>query len=39
MLANGAELAQQMDGLERWLRQGNTWWRWLRSKIAPNKND
>ena len=39
MLANGVELAQQMDGLERWLRQDNTWWHWLRSKIAPNKND
>ena len=39
MLANGVELAQHMDGLERWLRQDNTWWRWLRSKIAPNKHD
>ena len=27
MLANGVELAQHMDGLERWLRQDNTWWR------------
>ena len=36
---NSDVLAAQMDALERWLRQDNTWWRWLRSKIAPSRED
>ena len=39
MLGDGIAVAQQMDALERWLRQDNTWWRWLRSKIAPGRSD
>jgi len=39
MLGDGPAVAAQMDGLERWLRQDNTWWRWLRSKIAPSSED
>lgn len=39
MLGDGLAVAAQMDGLERWLRQDNTWWRWLRSKIAPSRED
>lgn len=39
LLGDSAELAQKMDTLERWLRQDNTWWRWLRSTIAPTRDD
>lgn len=37
MLENGDDLAQRMDGLERWVRADKTWGNWLRSVIAPNK--
>ena len=39
MLADGAELAIQMDGLERWMRAENRWLRWFRALIAPSKQD
>lgn len=39
MLGDGVAIAEQMDALERWLRQDNSWWRWLRSKIAPSRLD
>ena len=39
MRGDGIAVAKQMDALERWLRQDNTWWRWFRSKIAPRRED
>jgi UDP-3-O-[3-hydroxymyristoyl] glucosamine N-acyltransferase len=39
MLKDGLAVAQKMDALERWLRQDNTWWRWLRSWVAPRRSD
>jgi hypothetical protein len=39
MLANGPELAIQMDGLERWMRADNTWLKWFQALIAPTKKD
>ena len=39
MLGNGIAVTKQMDTLERWPRQNNTWWRWFRSKIVPRPED
>jgi acetyltransferase-like isoleucine patch superfamily enzyme len=39
MLEDGVNLALQMDGLERWMRQNNTWLRWLRALLAPSNKD
>ncbi|MFQ3347707.1 MAG: acetyltransferase-like isoleucine patch superfamily enzyme, partial [Candidatus Azotimanducaceae bacterium] len=39
MLADGPELAIQMDGLERWMRQDNTWLKWFRALLAPSNKD
>jgi hypothetical protein len=39
MLADGRELALQMDGLERWMREDNTWLKWFRALVAPSNKD
>ena len=39
MLADGPELALQMDGLERWMRRDNTWLKWFRALVAPSNKD
>ena len=37
MLADGEDLAERMDALEKWARADKTWGNWLRSIIAPSK--
>ena len=39
LLGDGPGLADQMDSLERSMRQGKSWWRWLRSNLAPSRRD
>ena len=39
LLADGPGLADQMDSLERSRRQSKSWWRGLRSNLAPSRRD
>lgn len=39
LFAHPEDLAARMDGLDRYLLSGNTWWGWLRTRLKPTRND
>jgi acetyltransferase-like isoleucine patch superfamily enzyme len=39
LLADPGELDLRMDGLDRYMLNGNTWLGWLRSRLRPSRDD
>lgn len=39
LLADHKQLTRQLDSLEKHLRRDNSWWHWLRTCLAPTRED